>query len=214
MLESGTSDPYAKYIAENLYQHGKVLGAPSQKETACTIYDDVKKIERQMDDFEYMDYIRESSLRIKERVMTELMPKDLTWEEIDKKITSIKEETRKLVKAEMFGWGQFRTDNPQVWKKLSDNRAIQIPETTPVRWVNEDDKQDKATKEEMVQFNKDAFKVYSEMALEYINDKPNKTELNPVTGEFVYIEVLKELWSGAKSHAKGLLIEKRENTPK
>ena len=52
--------------------------------------------------------MREIGLRTKDRIMTELMPKDLTWEEISKEVDSIKQEVRQLVKAEMFGWGEFR----------------------------------------------------------------------------------------------------------
>jgi len=222
MMETGTSDPYAKYIAENLYIDGKTLGIPDQKEKANMIYDDNKKIERPMNDFEYMDYVREIGLRTKERIMSELMVKpNLSREEIQKEVDSIKSETRKLVRQEMFGWGDFRLENPEGWELLRKNRAVQIPVSLPkegelsseIKWKT-DEGEVAATREEVQQFNKTAIKYYFEMVESYLGEEPSKTGRNEATGEFIYIETLKKLWQSAREGAKGAIIEAREESKK
>jgi len=173
-----------------------------------------------MDDWEYMDFVRETALRIKERITTELMTKpNLTREEIQKEVDSIKTETRKLVRQEMFGWGEFRLGNPAEWEKLKANRAVQIPLTVPekdklsstLKWKGEDGKEIFATRDEVMEYNRVSMKNYIEMVNEYLLENPDKTDRNEVTNEFVYNEVLKNLWTSAREIAKGEFIENRSN---
>ena len=161
---------------------------------------------------EYYDFVSKTGMDIKQRIMDEVMTKDMPDDEVKKEISNIKADVRKRAKVEMFGWGDFREKSPDKWLKLKNNNAMQIPVTTAIEWMTDDGKI-KATKEEMVDYNNIAMDNYADFISDYLNEDANTDmkEINEATGNIVYDDVIKTLWSNAKAIAKGEVIYKREN---
>jgi hypothetical protein len=207
MISTEKADPFWEYLTDK----NITIGKPNAREV---FYDDISKTERAMTGDEYYDFVKTSGREIKRRIENEVMPKDFDLKETKKEIDNIKSDVRRQLKTEMFGWGDFRKDNPKEWLTLKNNGAIQIPVTTAIEWITDEGKT-KATKEEMVKYNKTAMQIYSESVLEYLNEdaEEDKKDVDPLTGEITYNTTLGILWSGAKEAAKGEVIDARESKP-
>lgn len=205
MVSSVESDPYWDYLA----RHNIFIGKPQKK---VSFYDGEKEIERTFTDEEYYNYVLTSGQEIKRRIMEEVVPKEFTEEQIKRETDNIKNEVRQKTKVEMFGWGEFRMSNPDKWKMLKENNAIQVPVTSPIEWMTDEGKT-LATPEEMSKYNKKAMNYYSQYMDEYLkSDAPNdKKEINETTGETWFYTTVKSLWQMAREDAKYEIIEERQN---
>jgi hypothetical protein len=164
-----------------------------------------------MNDEEYMEFVKVSGRKIKERIMTEVVPKELSKEDNKKEITNIKTDVRRLVKEELFGWSDFRTKNPKEWQVLRDNQAIQIPQSS-VKDVILGEEADKVkfSKEDIDEFNRRAMEFYAEIAIPTIKDinPESKTRRLP-TGETEYEYTINSLWTAAKQKTKAEMVEEK-----
>lgn len=204
MVSEVRPDPFWDYIND----HAINIGKPNQK---TAVWDDIRKEDRSMNDDEYYNFIKISGQEIKRRIMEDVMPKIMDPEEIKKEINNIKSDVRQQVRVEMFGWGDFRLENPDIWLRLKQNNAIQVPATSRIEWMTDDGKV-RATDKEMEQYNKIAMSRYAEMVMEYLGQDAayDKKEVNVMEGITQYEATLQKLWTRAKEAAKGQIIEERE----
>jgi hypothetical protein len=212
MVSETKADPFWDYVNE----HAINVGKPNQKEK---IYIDLEGIERGMTDDEYYNFVRTSGKEIKRRIMDDVMPKELSDEDIKKEVSNIKSDVRSKTKTEMFGWGDYRSNYPEKWNKLLTNGVVQVPPTSNVSWIGEDKKgntvRETLTDDEMKGFNKKAMEFYGDMAIEYLNSRDaieDKKNFDVVTGGSVFDATVTLIWSDAKEQAKGELIENRGKT--
>lgn len=118
LVETETSDPFWNYVVK----HNAWIGKPSQK--SIQVYDDKIGKERGLTDNEYYQYVRLSGKAIKDRIVNEVISKELSEEEIKREVDGIKTEERKKAREMMFGWGEVRMANPELWSFLVDNNLL------------------------------------------------------------------------------------------
>jgi hypothetical protein len=201
MLEQSKGTPVSKYIADN----EAFVGVPSQKDEFCIIYDSEKGIERGMNDKEYMKFIQVSGTEIKNRIISDLMPRtDLTPEDVRKELSNIKSEVRKQVKATLFGWLDVKQEHPSDWKKMVEMNAVPIPQE--LIEVQVDDKKVRLDEKQTDEFNKKAIEYYRSYVIPYLNDesvvKDDKSQVDEETGDNLFNLSIRQYWSDAKTDAK------------
>ena len=166
-----------------------------------------------MTDDEYFNFIATSGPEIQRRIMEEVMTKDLPDKEIIREADNIKTEVRQTTKAEMFGWGDFRRDHEEKWKILKNNNVVKIPVTTPIVWLDENDKRVSGTEKEMELYNNEAMMIYADDVIDYLRSgdvAEDKEDIDPLTGQSAYEKEVSNIWSDAKADAKATMIERRE----
>jgi hypothetical protein len=206
MISKETTDPFWDYVNE----HKINIGKPNQR---TELWDDINKIERGMTDEEFYNFVRTSGTEIKRRIMEDMMPKELSDDEIKKESDKIKTEVRQNTKTEMFGWGDFRMANPEQWKILKDNNAIQTQPKTIEDTPISDTEMYKFTEEDVVVINNRAMELYTKEMIKYINSTEGKNAKTKVimTPKGTIMEfdfAVDKIWTGARSQAKGEQLEK------
>jgi hypothetical protein len=205
MLEKSTGTPLTKFIVDN----GAFIGTPSQKDKFCIIYDDKLGIERGMNDDEYVKFVQVSGTEIKNRIITELMPRtDLEPEQIRNEVNNIKSEVRKQVKATLFGWLDIKKDHPKDWNTMVESNAVPIPESLVE--VEIDDKKVRLDKVQTEEFNKKAVEYYRQYVIDYLNDKEvvkADQDIDSETGDSYFRGYIRDYWSEAKANAKADMVD-------
>jgi len=197
----GTRSPYVKYILDN----GTFIGMPNQKDQSLVFYDDKLGVERGMNDREYMQFVQISAREIKNRIMTELMPRtDLSSDDIKKEITNIKSEVRKQTKATLFGWTTLKKDHPTDWNKMVEYGVVPIPQDAVE--VPVDGKKTRLDKAQTERFNDKAVEYYRQEVSPYLNDtksvEADKRDIDEETGDSYFIKYIRDTWVSSKADAK------------
>ncbi len=201
------SDPFWDFVNDK----GIQINKPNQKDN---IYDDILKVERQMTDDEYYNFVFTSGPEIERRILTEVMPKTMNDEDAKKEADKIETAVKKQTKIEMFGWGDFRMANPEEWKILKDNGAIQIPHGS-IEDVRIDDKTVYTfTEGDLQEINKNAMNYYAGEMIKFLKTEEGRKSKTKVvlttTGAEMAFDMYKDqLWAATFSTAKGERLKKQ-----
>ncbi len=221
LVARDNSDDFTRFLT----RHKIYPEIPDQRSDYCSFFDQEDGIVRQMNDIEYMDFVRTAGSRAKELIEQGLMPQESAMESEDlrKEAKQIGSDTYALVKQEMFGWGEFRSskdkdgnDNAEKWDILKANRAIQLPVTRPIEWFAEGEGGDMvkqiATEDEMRKYNQVAMEAYANYIIELLSDpdiEDFKKIPDIINGGSLYDTEIKRRWTAAKSDAKVVIVEGR-----
>ncbi|OQB07131.1 MAG: hypothetical protein BWY21_01734 [Parcubacteria group bacterium ADurb.Bin216] len=221
LVARDNSDDFTRFLT----RHKIYPEIPDQRSDYCSFFDQEAGIVRQMNDIEYMDFVRTAGSRAKELIEQGLMPQESAMESEDlrKEAKQIGSDTYALVKQEMFGWGEFRSskdkdgnDNAEKWDILKANRAIQLPVTRPIEWFAEGEGGDMvkqiATEDEMRKYNQVAMEAYANYIIELLSDpdiEDFKKIPDIINGGSLYDTEIKRRWTAAKSDAKVVIVEGR-----
>jgi len=202
MMSDATSDPFWEFVVNN----NAFIGKPSQKK--IKIYDDINKTDRFLTDDEYYDYIRLTGSAIKSRIESEVMGQNMKQEDVKDAVDKIKQEERKRVTTEMFGWGDFRMKHPDQWLVLRDKGGLQNPMAS--KKVNIGGELRPLTQEELKRFNEIAVEKYAEMVIPYLKNTP-ESDKEPIAerpdGKSIFTINTERMWDGARASATADIID-------
>ena len=201
-------DPFWNYVDK----HNLTIGKPQAK---TPIYDDINKVERGMTDDEYFEFIKKSGQEIKQRITNEVMPKNLSEDDIKKEIVNIKSDVRNKFKTELFGWGQIRQAHPDDWKLLKDNEALQIPKSSEELTIGKEKmrigEKGGVPSKELEDFNNTAMEEYRKRVVNYLGRTESvtrdKARIIPAKEISVFEEKINTIWSEVLDIAKNKTVK-------
>jgi hypothetical protein len=203
MIGSVKEDPFWEYLTDKNISIGK----PDQKRI---IYDDISKTERGMTDDEYYHFVKTTGAEIKERIENEVIKENLPDDDARKAVNQIKTDTRKMMMVEMFGWGDFRNDDPKTWELLKESEALQVPKSY-IDIKDDKGKKQRLTPEQLKDVNKEAMSIYGGLVKGYLQNKAQvqaDKKPNETTGIAPFETITTAYWNGALLKAKANMRNK------